>query len=105
MGHAITKDLAIDTKMPEHGAMTDGKADPETKAKPRKRKPRPESEGAAKPSPEREGAPKPKAERKGAAKPSPERPQPPPDLLLHFLDMAAEEIEALLGIGERQQVV
>jgi hypothetical protein len=29
----------------------------------------------------------------------------PPDLLLHFLDMAAEKIEALLGIGERQQVV
>src|SRR6516225_8836298 len=31
--------------------------------------------------------------------------QPPPKRLLSLLDMAAEEIEALLGIGKRQQVV
>jgi hypothetical protein len=30
---------------------------------------------------------------------------PSPECVLHLLDMAAEEIKALLGIGERQQVV
>src|ERR1700751_1028725 len=31
--------------------------------------------------------------------------QPAPERLLSLLDMAAEEVEAFLGIGERQQVV